>query len=94
MKNTMINEDAAYEISRAALEDACTENGENLAQIQEIIADYTGHLPNEVADTDSAQALYEGTFQAVENLIQSRQKPAANEYGRRAENGQMIYWSE
>jgi hypothetical protein len=66
----------------------------NLAQIQEIIADYTGHLPNEVADTDAAQALYEGTFQAAQSLIQTRQKPAANEYGRRTENGQMIYWNE
>jgi len=94
MKNTLSTEDAAYEIARAALEDACQEHGENLAQIQEIINDYTGHLPNEVADTDSAQSLYEGTYEAAQSLIQSRQKPAANEYGRRAENGQMIYWSE
>jgi hypothetical protein len=94
MKNTISNEDAAYEIARAACEDACQEHGENLAQIQEIIADYTGHLPNEVADTDAAQALYEGTFQAAQSLIQTRQKPTANEYGRRTENGQMIYWNE
>jgi hypothetical protein len=94
MKNTLSPEDAAYEIARAALEDPCQEPGENLAEIQELINEYTGHWPNEVADTDSAQALYEGTFQAAQNLIQSRQKPAANEYGRRTENGDMIYWQQ
>lgn len=94
MKNTVSSEDAAYEIAIAACEDACQEHGAELAQIQEIINDYTGHLSNEVSDTDTAQALYEGTFKAAENLIQDRQKPAKNEYGRRTENGQMIYWEQ
>lgn len=94
MKNTISNEDAAYEIARAACEDACQEHGENFAQLQEIINDYTGHLPNEVADTDSAQALYEGTYEAAESLIRERQEPTKNEYGRRTENGQMIYWEQ
>lgn len=94
MKNTVSTEDAAYEIARAACEDACEEYDETFAYIQEVIGDYTGHLPNEVADTDTAQALYEGTYQATENLIQAYQKPASNVYGRRAENGEMIYWGE
>jgi hypothetical protein len=94
MKNTISNEDAAYEIAHEALVDACQTHGAELAKIQEMINDYTGHLPNEVSDTDTAQALYEGTFQAAESLIQDRQQPAKNEYGRRTENGQMIYWNE
>lgn len=94
MKNTVSREDAAYEISKNALADACQEHGANFAQMQEIINDYTQHLPTEVSDTDAAQALYKGTYEAAENLIQDRQKPAKNEYGRRSENGQMLYWEQ
>lgn len=94
MKNTVSREDAAYEISNNALADACQEHGANFAQMQEIINDYTGHLPAEIGDTDTAQALYEGTYNAAKNLIQDRQKPAKNEYGRRTKNGQMLYWEQ
>ncbi len=73
-------ENLAFDIRRAALEDACADHKQDADQVADFWQPFLAELANEVVDTDGAEALYDAAYQAAADAIEYAKNLGKSQY--------------